>query len=87
MRNGTGRSNRAGEPSGGVAIRGTLHFTPTGGQPFVDAVEFSSLQELLDLCEAHAPTAAFARVELHGASAGEPRRLVLDFGQFSPCPA
>ena len=66
-------------------VRGTLQVVLRPGQP-PDALPFSSLQGLLDLCARHAGTAAFVRVEILGESDGTPRRLVLDFGQFSAWP-
>jgi hypothetical protein len=57
--------------------------TSTGpGQVREDKVAFSDLQGLLDACVEHAEGAAFVRVQITGTSAGERRRLVLDFGYF-----
>ena len=70
---------------GDEQVRGTLHLVLRPGQPASreDRLAFVSLQELIDLCSRHQRTAAFIRVELLGASSGETKRLVLDFGQFS----
>lgn len=65
-------------------IEGTLQMT--GGQGAsgeLREARFGSLQELLDLCCRHQGS-AFVRVEVRGHAGGAPRRLVLDFGQFSP---
>jgi hypothetical protein len=67
------------------AVRGLLHLVLRPGQP-PEALPFGSLQELLDLCARHEGSAAFVRVEVLGSSAGQSRRLVLDFGQFSAWP-
>jgi len=65
-------------------IRGVLQMSGGQGAPAgLREVAFGSLQELLDLCSRH-QGAAFVRVEIRGSSAGLPRTLVLDFGQFSP---
>ena len=47
-----------------------------------EQVTFSDLQGLLDACVRHAEGEAFVRVEVMGTSAGQRRRLVLDFGRF-----
>ncbi len=65
-------------------VKGALHLVREAGQ-VPEGVPFGSLQELLDLCERHRGL-AFVRVELRGDTAGGPRRLVLDFGQFSAWP-
>ena len=69
-------------------VKGTLHLVRQPGAPPLseEVLSFTSLQELLDLCTRHAAGAAFVRVELRGQSGGLPRRLVLDFGQFSAWP-
>jgi hypothetical protein len=64
-------------------VEGTLfvaHALPGGGLR-EEEVPFSDLQDLLDACVAH-EGAAFVRVEIAGWTAGERRRLVLDFGHF-----
>ena len=64
-------------------VLGTLFVARTAGPGTVreEQVPFTDLQQLLDACVAE-ETAAFVRVQIVGVSGGEPRRLVLDFGQF-----
>jgi hypothetical protein len=65
-------------------VQGTLFVARTTGPGTVreERVSFRDLQELLDACVAQGDSAAFVRVQIVGVSAGERRRLVLDFGQF-----
>ncbi len=63
-------------------VRGALYLIPRPGEA-PEALPFDSLQGLLDLCSANQGAGAFVSVELRGQSRGLPRRLVLDFGQFS----
>lgn len=65
-------------------VRGTLFVARTAGPGTVreEQVPFGDLQQLLDTCVAEEESAAFVRVQIVGVSGGEPRRLVLDFGQF-----
>jgi hypothetical protein len=65
-------------------VRGTLFVAQSIGPGMVgeEQVPFRDLQELLDACAAREEGGALVRVEIVGASAGERRRLVLDFGQF-----
>ena len=69
-----------------LEAHGTLVVTrstgPAPGQVREDQVPFSDLQGLLDACVQHAEGEAFVRVQISGTSAGERRRLVLDFGYF-----
>jgi hypothetical protein len=65
-------------------VQGILFVACTSGPGTVreEQVPFTDLQELLDACVEHADSSAFVRVQIVGVSGGEPRRLVLDFGQF-----
>ena len=65
-------------------VLGTLFVARTAGPGTVreEQVPFTDLQQLLDACVAEEESAAFVRVQIVGVSGGEPRRLVLDFGQF-----
>jgi hypothetical protein len=65
--------------------RGALRLIRRPGAA-AEELPFGSLQELLDLCARHEGGAAFVRVELRGDADERPRRLVLDFGQFSVWP-
>jgi hypothetical protein len=65
--------------------RGTLFVvrsTAPGKQVREEKVPFFDLQGLLDACVQHAEGEAFVRVQISGTSAGQRRRLVLDFGYF-----
>ena len=64
-------------------LHGTLFVARSTGPGTVreEQLPFADLQQLLDACVAE-DGAAFVRVEIVGESGGEPRRLVLDFGQF-----
>jgi hypothetical protein len=64
-------------------VQGTLFVArSTGAGPVrEEQVRFDDLQGLLDACVA-AEGAALVRVQVAGTSAGERRRLVLDFGYF-----
>ncbi|TMA29320.1 MAG: hypothetical protein E6J78_02900 [Deltaproteobacteria bacterium] len=70
----------------GEAIEGTLFVARSQPQEEggyrEEAIEFRTLQELLDACVAQAKGGAFVRVQVVGISAGRPHRLVLDFGHF-----
>jgi hypothetical protein len=65
-------------------VRGTLFVAQSMGPGMVgeEQVPFTDLQQLLDACAAREEGGALVRVEITGVSGGEPRRLVLDFGQF-----
>jgi hypothetical protein len=64
-------------------VEGTLFVARSTGPGTVreEELPFRDLQSLLDACVA-SEGAALVRVEIVGPSAGERRRLVLDFGQF-----
>ena len=84
--------NRLGEPAaagagGRPGAEGEVRDHGAGTSALAEeAITFSSLQELIDICAAHSRTAAFLRVELQAVTGGKNRRLVLDFGQFSAWP-
>ncbi|HZX97716.1 MAG TPA: hypothetical protein VFE90_24580 [Myxococcales bacterium] len=59
-----------------------MRSTAPGKQVREEKVPFSDLQGLLDACVQHAEGEAFVRVQISGTSAGQRRRLVLDFGYF-----
>ena len=65
-------------------VRGTLYVARIAGPGPVreEQIRFDDLQQLLDACVEEGEASAFLRVEIVGTSGGEPRRLVLDFGQF-----
>jgi hypothetical protein len=65
-------------------VRGMLFVAQSTSPGMVreEQVPFTDLQGLLDACSAREEGTAFVKVEIAGVSAGEPRRLVLDFGQF-----
>ncbi|OLC78196.1 MAG: hypothetical protein AUH83_03010 [Deltaproteobacteria bacterium 13_1_40CM_4_68_19] len=64
-------------------VQGTLFVARSTGPGTVreEKVPFEDLQALLDACSA-AEGAALVRVQIAGTSAGQRRRLVLDFGYF-----
>jgi len=64
-------------------VEGTLFVARSTGPGAVreEQLSFRDLQSLLDACTSSEGT-AFVRVEIVGTSAGERRRLVLDFGHF-----
>ena len=64
-------------------VEGTLFVARSTGPGVVreEQLSFRDLQSLLDACTSSEGT-ALVRVEIVGTSAGERRRLVLDFGHF-----
>ncbi len=67
-----------------MALQGTLlvrHSLPHGAVRD-EKLPFSDLQQLLDLCAAHAQGAAFVQVLVTGQVDGRKHTLVLDFGHF-----
>ena len=64
-------------------VEGTLFVARSTGPGAVreEQLAFRDLQSLLDACTS-SEAIALVRVEIVGTSAGERRRLVLDFGHF-----
>jgi hypothetical protein len=67
-----------------MALQGTLlvRHALLHGAVRDERLPFSDLQQLLDLCAAHAQGAAFVQVLVTGQIDGQRHALVLDFGRF-----